>query len=52
LVKAENIAGQPMNGEQVGFSGCGKKAVYIYVDGAGFVNNTGVQQDAAQLAPK
>jgi hypothetical protein len=30
--------------DEMGVRGCGKKAVYVYVAGNGWVNNTGVQQ--------
>jgi hypothetical protein len=43
LVDAKNVAGQPMNGAAVGYTGCGKKATYVYVDDAGWVMNSPVQ---------
>jgi len=43
LVDARNVAGQPMNGASVGYTGCGKKAAYVFVDGTGWVMNGPVQ---------
>jgi hypothetical protein len=45
---ADQVAVARLGDRSVGVSGCGRRAVYVYMPGMGYVNNTGVQSDGAR----
>jgi hypothetical protein len=45
LAGGPNVAGQPMDGTQIGVRGCGKRATYVFTDDKGWVLNSPIQSD-------